>query len=156
MTMFWRRKKRERGAQGAPVLLTRVAIWINGQLIKCAAYLQRKTMQCSLKKLMVLAGVLCFTSGFFSIYIIISSLKEMSPAFRVTPIQVMPLARDSLPAPVITEKEYHRFRRLRLSLDSLAETPSGKRRLDSILNKHPKLLDTLSLLESIYYNQHKN
>jgi hypothetical protein len=154
--MFWKRKKNERRSEATPMLLTKMDIWFNRRLIKWAAYLQQKTMQCSLKKLMVLAALFCLISISFSTYIIISSLRETSPLFRVTPIQVVPLVKESLPSPVVTDKDYFRFHRLRLSLDSLASTPLGKRRLDSILAKHPKLLDTLSLLESIYFHQHKN
>jgi hypothetical protein len=67
----------------------------------------------------------------------------------------MPAAKSKVEQPFITEKEFIQFQRLRIALDSLAETPSGKRRLDSILKKHPKLLDTLYLSESIYHKQSK-
>jgi hypothetical protein len=154
--MFCRRNKKERDSGATLLFLMKVAIRCNGQLIRWATYLQQKTMQCSLKKLRVLAALFCFTSICFSTYLIISSLRETSPLLPVAPIQVLPLAKESLPPPVITDKDYFRFHRLRLSLDSLAKTPSGRLCLDSILQKHPNLLDTLSLLENIYYEQHKN
>lgn len=153
--MLWKRKKGERRSEAKPMLVTRMAIWLNNQLIKWAAYLQQKTMQCSLKKLTVLAIVFCFASISFSTYIIISSLGETSPLFRVTPIQAMPLANKSLPPQVITEEEYLRFRRLKLSLDSLAKSSSGKVLYDSLLKERPHLLDTLKFLENIYFEQHK-
>jgi hypothetical protein len=137
------------------MLITRVAIWFNGQLIRWAAYLQKKTMRYTPKKLKRFLVLFCLTFIASSVHLIITSLGEKPQPFRIAPIQTMPLAERIVQQPAITEREFLRFRRLRLSLDSLAKTPSGKRRLDSILDKHPKLLDTLSLLENIYFNQHK-
>jgi hypothetical protein len=137
------------------MLLTRVAIWFNGQLIRWAAYLQKKTMRYTPKKLKLFLVLFCLTFIVSSVHLIITSFGEKPQPFRIAPIQTMPLAERIVQQPAITEREFLRFRRLRLSLDSLAKTPSGKRRLDSILDKHPKLLDTLSLLENIYFNQHK-
>jgi hypothetical protein len=154
--MFWKRKKKEGVREVTPLFLTKAAIRLNKQLLMWAEYLQQRTIKCSPKRLKLLLGIFCHTYLACSVSIIITSLGEKSLPFRITPIQAVPLVKRTIQGPVITEKEYLRFHRLRHSLDSLAATPSGKLRLDSILQKHPRLLDTLSLLESIYYNQHKN
>ena len=154
--MFWKRKAKEHVSPEAPALLAKVAIRFNGQLIKWSAYLQQKSMQLSPKKLKMMWGLFFLILTACSAYVIIYSLREKPQPFRITAIRAMPPAKSKVEQPFITEKEFIRFQRLRLSLDSLAETPSGKRRLDSILEKHPKLLDTLYLLESIYHNQSKN
>ena len=153
--MFRKRKDENRSVETKPTLFTKQAIWFNNQLLNGASYLQQKTMQCSPKKLRVLAIVFSLASVSFSTYLIISSLKEPSSLFRVTPIQAMPLAKEFLPTPVITEDEYLRFRRLKLSLDSLAKSATGKAQFDSLLKEHPHLLDTLQFLENSYLEQTK-
>lgn len=153
--MLWKRKKKEWSGGEAPLFLKKIAIRLNGGLIQWAAHLQQKAKACSQGKLKLLLGLFCLLFTLCSAAVIIASLREKPLPFRITPIRAMPLAERSVQQPVIAEKEYYRFRRLRLYLDSLATTPSGKLRLDSILQKHPNILDTLTLLESIYQKQQK-
>lgn len=139
-----------------PLFLVGVLIRCNNQLVRWAAYLQRKSTGVSSRKLRVLLGVFCLVFVSSSGYVVVSSLGGKNEPFRVTAIRVMPLQSKEKHPQEITNDAFVRIYRLRLALDSLAKSPTGKARLDSLLVKYPKLLDTLTLLESIYSHQHKH
>lgn len=153
--MLWKRKKKETMRQVASSFFTDVLVQLHNKLLYCAAYLQNKSNSLPPQKQKLLLGVFCLLFISSSAFVIISNLKEKRQAFHITPIQVMPLEKRPVQKPMITTDEFLRIHRLRLVLDSMAGTSSGKIRLDSLLLEHPKLLDTLMLLESIYYQQHK-
>ncbi|WP_121356772.1 conjugative transposon protein TraM [Flavisolibacter nicotianae] len=153
--MLWKPKKKEAVDRKVPSFFLKALIQLNDKLIWSAAYLQGKSSCLPPRRLKLLLGLFCLLFLSSSAYLIISALKEKALPFRITSIQAIPLAPQPLQQPTITDKDFLRLRRLRLSLDSLAKTPSGKVRLDSLLQRHPKLLDTLALLENIYYEQHK-
>jgi hypothetical protein len=153
--MLWKPRKKETVDRKVPSFFLKALIRLNDKLIWSAAYLQRRSSCLSPRRLKFMLGLFCLLFLSSSAYLFISALEEKALPFRITPIQAMPLASRPLQRPTITDKDFLRLRKLRLSLDSLANTPAGKVRLDSLLQRHPKLLDTLTLLENIYYEQHK-
>ena len=100
--------------------------------------------------------VFCLVFTGASIYTVVHSLEKKDVSLRITPIRVMPLREVPVQRPLITEEGYHRIHRLRMRLDSLRGTVEGKWAYDSLLQKHPHLLDTLTLLEHLYYELNKN
>ena len=154
--MLWKRKKEEALGQAAPSLFTTLLVRCNQNLLRWAMYLQRLSISLPPRKLKWLLAVFCLFFVSSSSYVILTSLKEKRPLFRITPIQAVPLEEKASRQSIVTSPELLRIHQLRLSLDSLAQTKTGKVQLDSLLRKHPKLLDTLVLLESIYSEQHKN
>lgn len=153
--MLWKRKKMVGEVKAVPLFFEGMLIRLKNKLVHWALYLQRKSNSLPPRKLKVLLVLFCLLFVSSSAYVIVTSVNEKTLSFRITPIQVMPLEGNRNRQETITRSEFSRIQRLRLALDSLAKTKSGKMRLDSLLQKHPKLLDTLKLLESIYYNQHK-
>lgn len=153
--MFWKRKKKESLYQTKSSLFIRLIARINEILVRWAVYLQRETNKLSQKTLKGLLYLFCLFCLSASTYVIISSLREKGNPFRIEPIQAMPLAKRPIQRSTVSEGEALRIRQLRLSLDSLSKSPSGKVFYDSILKKHPNLLDTLRFLENIYYEQLK-
>lgn len=153
--MLWKRKKKVGEAKEVPLFLASLLIRFNNQLVHWAMYLQRRSNTIPPRKLKLLLALFCLLFLASSSYVIIRSAKEKGMPFRITPIQAMPLEGKRKGQEAITRSEFDRIHKLRLALDSLGKTKTGKVQLDSLLQKHPKLLDTLSLLESIYYNQHK-
>ncbi|NTS41934.1 hypothetical protein HRG84_13540 [Flavisolibacter sp. BT320] len=153
--MLWKRKNKVVEAKTTPLFLASVLTRFNNQLVHWAMYLQRRSNSLPPRKLKLLFALFCLLLVSSSAYVIITSLKEKTLPFRITPIQVMPLEGHPSRQKTITSSEFARIQRLRLALDSLAKTKSGKMRLDSLLQKHPKLLDTIIMIESIYHNQNK-
>lgn len=153
--MPWKRKKKETMRQVTSSFFTDVLVRLHNKLLNFAAYLQNKSNSLPPQKQKLLLGVFCLLFISSCAFVIISNLKEKRQAFHITPIQAIQLEQRPVQKQTITKGEYLRIHRLRLALDSLAKTKNGKVRLDSILLEHPKLLDTLMLLESIYYQQHK-
>lgn len=69
--------------------------------------------------------------------------NRVSVAFAESrPISVVPRDGAEMEKEVLA-----RIRRARHYLDSLAKSPDGRMRLDSILARHPRLLDSLALAE---------
>ncbi|MBB1287042.1 hypothetical protein HRH25_21850 [Flavisolibacter sp. BT320] len=153
--MLWKRKRKMGETKSAPLFLARLLIRFNNKLVHWAMYLQRRSNSLPPRKLKLLLALFCLLFVSSGTYIIITSVKERTPPFRITPIQAMPLEGKRNGQGAITRSEFDRIHKLRFTLDSLGKTKTGKVQLDSLLQKHPKLLDTLSLLEIIYFNQHK-
>lgn len=154
--MQWKRKTKVGELKTMPLFFESVLTRFNSKLVHWAICLQRKTNSLHPRKLKLLLGVFCLLFVSSSVYVIVASLKEKRLPFHISPIQVMPLEKKPNMPSAITSSEFIRIHKLRLALDTLAKTRTGKMQLDSLLQKHPKLLDTLSLLESIYLEQYKN
>jgi hypothetical protein len=153
--MLWKRKKKVGEMKTVPIFFESVLTRFHDKLVHWAICLQRKSNRLHPRKLKLLLAAFCLLFVSSSGYVIVTSLKKKTLPFHITPIQVMPLEKKPNMPPAITSSEFKRIHKLRLALDSLAKTKTGKVRLDSLLQKHPKLLDILSLLESIYYEQSK-
>lgn len=154
--MLWKRKRKAGEMKTVPLIFESVLVRFHKKLVHWAICLQRKSNSLHPRKLKLLLAVFCLLFVSSSGYVIVTSLQEKRLPFHITPIQVMPLEKKRSKPSAITSSEFLRIHKLRLALDSLAKTKTGKMQLDSLLQKHPKLLDTLSLLESIYLEQHKN
>jgi hypothetical protein len=154
--MLWKRKKKVGESKTVPLFFGSVLTRFHKKLVHWAICLQRRSNSLHPRKLKLLLAAFCLLFVSSSGYVIVTSLKEKRLPFQITPIQVMPLEKKRSRPSAIKSSEFLRIHKLRLALDSLAKTETGKVRLDSLLQKHPKLLDTLSLLESMYYEQHKN
>ncbi|WP_121354106.1 hypothetical protein [Flavisolibacter nicotianae] len=154
--MFWKRKKKEGEGQAASSLFTSLLVRFNRKLVWLADHLQHRSNGLPKRTLKLLLGVFCLLFVSASAYVLTSSVKEKGLPFHITPIKAMPLAVKPVQVPLKTEGEFRRIHRLRLSLDSLSRLPGEKVHLDSLLKRYPGILDTLSLLERLYYEQHKN
>jgi hypothetical protein len=153
--MFRIKGKKERTVAPSAIVL-RVLNSVNHHLIRWAAWLGQRTSVLPRGRLKLFLGLFCVLLTGLSTCVIISSFHPKRIAFTVTPIRVVPLVEKRLAGPAITEAEYQRFHRLRRFLDSLAGSREGRLRLDSILQAHPTLPQTLSYLEGLYSRQHKN
>lgn len=68
---------------------------------------------------------------------------------------VLPLVKEKV-APSGDIRQLDRIHRYKAHLDSLALSPAGRLRRDSLLGVRPHLMDTLNYLENLYYEQQKN
>lgn len=152
--MFWKRAKKE--STGTPSAVLRLLIGANRHLIRWAAWLGKRASACTPGQLKLFLALFCVSLAGLSSFVIISSFGKRQISFSVTPIRVAPLVEPHPDWPVITETEYQRFHKLRCYLDSLAQSKGGKPMLDSILQQHPHLPQTLFYLENLYHQQQKN
>lgn len=73
--------------------------------------------------------------------------------FQVGSIRQPMLPAESAGA-VITDREFLNIQRFKIYLDSLARSPTGKRKRDSILLNRAGLMDSIALIEEQYRVQH--
>lgn len=147
--------KKERTVATSSIVL-RLLSGVNLRLIRWAAWLGQRACVLPRGQLKLLLALFCVLLAGLSTCVIISSFHPKRIVFAVTPIRAVPLVEKRLAGPVITEADYQRLHRLRLLLDSLAQSKEGQHHLDSILKVHPTLPQTLYYLEKLYSRQHKN
>ncbi|WP_423147051.1 hypothetical protein [Rubrolithibacter danxiaensis] len=130
---------------------------------KLAARMQRRSDQFSLKIKTVTLLLFCLLASSFSIYLIANNLlsNQADNVLKVTPINYprytkLSRAQNTAASIVINQAEYQKIHEFRRYIDSLANTASGKRFLDSILKQRPGLMDSIEFLENIYQSQNKN
>lgn len=104
---------------------------------KWAAWMQCKTEHLSGRGKIMVLSLFCLLAGGYSLYLITSSCsgKPVLPLTRIgQPRQVQP-PDDVIPraSVVIAGEEYQEMQRFRQSIDSLAQTSSGKKFNDSVL-----------------------
>lgn len=127
-----------------------------------AKWMAKKTEGLSSVQLLIFWGLFLAFSAVYSMYLIAVSfsgkatntLTEIPVAKRVKPIQVNDvIIRKSNP---ISKTEYERLHRFRICMDSLIASPAGKKVHDSIVNIHPGLLDSITIIENYYQFNLKN
>jgi len=154
MKIFQRKNKNVKELH--PFIIT-ILMRIKNMLKLCADWLQRKTNTFSTGKQKIILILFCALFISESLFVIHQSFKKGNKDFYfVTPIRTIPLLKQEVFQPVISEKELSRMYGFKIYLDSLKSTLNGKIKLDSFLSVHPHLLDTINYLENIYYEQQTN
>lgn len=138
-------------------IIERMLLRCKYKLKKFASWLQQKTIQYSPKKLTILLTAFCFVFIGESLLIIYHSLGQKHfNSYFITPIRPMILLREKKYQPLISEKEYNAIHSFKMHLDSLKATAGGKLKFDSLLLNRPHLIDSINLLENLYYEQQSN
>lgn len=121
--------------------------------------MQRRSERLSTGGKRIAFTLFCLAAGSLSIYLIAASLAGSSPAaFSVSGIKTprhIRVGEPARPAVIITKQEYERIAGYHRYIDSLARSPTGKSIYDSLLSRHPGLLDSLHFIENIYLSQPK-
>lgn len=129
---------------------------------KWAKWMAKKTAALSARQLLIVWGAFLIISAAYSMYLIVVSfsgnatntLTGIPVAKRVKPVLVNDgIMRKNNP---ITKTEYVRIHRFCIYMDSLTDTPAGKKVHDSIVNRHPGLLDSIAIIENYYQSNLKN
>ena len=128
---------------------------------KWAAWMQHRAERFSGRGKVVVLSLFCLLAGGYSSFLAMSSSSGKPP-----PLARIEQKKDVHPHPpggeishapvVITKDEYRKTQRFRQYLDSLDQTPSGEKLLDSLMANRPGLLDSVLLLENLYQSQIKN
>ena len=64
-------------------------------------------------------------------------------------------SNHDLPSVIITDNEIRQVHAFKHSLDSLSATTEGKVNVNKLLSQRPGLLDSLEMVEQLYYLQKK-
>jgi len=125
----------------------RAALWLQGK----SELIPEKWKWILLVLFLVLAGI---RIGYFIAY---SITDRGNPSFHfgnITPFQ-LPDATSKI-VPVVSDKEFLRLRRFKMYMDSLARSPTGKKKAKELLSGHPGLMDSISIVEEMYRQQHSS
>jgi hypothetical protein len=168
--MFFRGKKEKtNGAYGKSILknktATRVASYLSGIQNGFARFMGRWVNGLTQrgKKIFLIIFVLVF--GSYSFYIFLStfiwsnriSVKSVKPAEISIPKYLNKAGDENTTASIIvTDDDIEKIRSFNRYMDSLKLSVMGKRVYDSIRITRPGLMDSIRVLEQIYFFQEKN
>lgn len=110
------------------------------------------------KKLKTLLILFCISAGGYSIYLIANAVvspDKKQPAFKVDQVD-MPKHFDRtgdelIPEATVDEQTFNKIQDFKKYMDSLKQKKNYL--YDSIISARPFLLDTVLMLEEIYYSQ---
>lgn len=129
---------------------------------KCAQWLERKTADLTRKSwIIILICFTLFTSG-YTIYVLVNSFSRTA----TNSITIIPIAKPINVLQIgkemnnnnltISRTEFEKIILFRRYMDSLGQSPTGKKVKDSIKRYRPGLLDSLTIVENQYHSQFKN
>lgn len=123
-----------------------------------ANWMTKFTEKFSHRTWIVLLILFVLSASAYSVYLAMSAFTKASNSFTVTPIKKPKHATKTGEVPIeaaeVSETEYNRIKKLRVYMDSLARSPSGKAVYDSIISHRPGLMDSVRFIEN-YYKQLK-
>lgn len=128
-------------------------------LRRWASHLTGKTQKLTRKRLLLLLLIFILSFGGYSGYLFAISLSGRHiNIFSVTSIKspqriLQPKDLNQYPDLVISKMLYQRIIHFQKYMDSLARSPSGKARYDSILACRPGLPDSIRQIEKLYQLQ---
>ncbi|WP_345329449.1 hypothetical protein [Mucilaginibacter defluvii] len=117
-----------------------------------AGYMGRKYNNLSRKGKIISLALFIGVGVTFSIY---RAFNNIGTKLNIAQIQkpAFTTSQPNTPAPKLPQVELKRIRAYHHYLDSLAKSPSGKMLRDSLLARHPGLLDSIIAIEKLYSNQ---
>ncbi|MBZ4188901.1 hypothetical protein [Niabella beijingensis] len=118
----------------------------------CAEWMHRKTRHWEKKQQKIFLFVLCLVLGGTSTYRIVELFEGQESISTSNKIRQQPLPRLIRPSepvtfPMITDTAV--FSRFRVFIDSLFETPEGRKQYEQFLKERPGFLDSLAFAEKI-------
>lgn len=129
---------------------------------KWAEWMIKQTAKLSIRNQWIVFGFFTACTSSYSVYLISMSFSDAhSKRITITSI-VKPVKAIEIDNATIKknssagQNELNKIIQFRAYIDSLARSPTGKRVLDSIRNKRPGLLDSLTRIENYYQSNFKN
>lgn len=129
---------------------------------KASKFLQAKFERLAARSKRLTVIAFCIVGFSLSIYLIIRSFsKQAYKPISITAIRLPKQAVANRQQPhhhvnEITREEFKKIRTFRLYLDNLDHSQQGKRIRDSIILYRPGLIDSLTIVESMYQLQSPN
>ena len=110
------------------------------------------------KKLKALLIVFCISAGGYSIYLITNAVvspDKIQPSFKIDHVDVPKhfdkTGGEVIPEATVDEQTFNKIQDFKKYMDSLKQNKSYL--YDSIITARPFLMDTVLMLEGIYYSQ---
>lgn len=124
-----------------------------------ANWMKRRTKDFSHRTWVVLLILFMLSTSTYSVYWAVNAIITGGRnVISITPIRepehVTETGEAHIEAAEISEAAHIRIKKFRLYMDSLARSPSGKIRYDSITGRRPGLMDSVRFLEN-YFQQLK-
>lgn len=161
MWLFKKQKKKDEES-GNPTMSDKVAGRIAGAGIRVQGYFAKgmnkifKNM--NNKKLKALLIFFCVSASGYSIYLIgnaVATPAKKQPLFKVDQVDVPKhfnkTGDELIPEATVDEQTFNKIQDFKKYMDSLKQNKSYL--YDSIIIARPYLLDTVLMLEEIYYSQ---
>lgn len=124
-----------------------------------AKWMARQTAGISPKRWPVLLFFFVLCTGGCSLFLVVKSLLGKGEAILlITPIQkpsIIHTDKAKKDSGIIADLPYKRIRQFRLFMDSLSNSPEGKKMHDSILYSRPGLMDSVRVIENFHQSQLK-
>jgi hypothetical protein len=112
----------------------------------------------NVKKLKVLLFFFCLSAGGYSVYLIANAVtnaakteQSFKPAQINMPKHINKSGNEFIAETTVDEETFYKIRKFKNYMDSLKQNKSYL--YDSILTARPFLMDTVLMLEQIYYSQ---
>lgn len=158
-----KKHRQTKASQQNSVFQNKVAEKIAGIIInsqtKFCNMVNKQLSRLSIQKLKTMLIIFCVGAGGYSIYLIGNSIagggkiEEVNKAARLSLPKHFQRTGNELKITenYIDDKSFSKIEQVKNYLDSLKH--SNKKIYDSILTARPLLLDSISILEAIYYSQ---
>jgi hypothetical protein len=128
-----------------------------GLQLKASSFLQNKSEMLTTKAKRMAVLSFCVLSFCSCIYIIVKSLRSHRyTSLAIAPIRVPTQNVHNQIQASISKQEFEKILKFKSYLDSLSNSKSGKRILDSINANRPGLMDSLLIVENLYQLQSPN
>lgn len=128
---------------------------------RSADWLEKSTKHYSKRKWGILLAIFIMLSGTISAMLLIGGLTgELHNAFtvqRITrTINASSTASERIIRDGLSRYEYENLVKYQAYMDSLQKSPAGREIYRQIMNKHPRLPDSLNTIIKMYRSQTKN
>jgi hypothetical protein len=144
-------KKKNKGEVELPRFLQQVLGDLNQKMLTLSNFLQKKTNIYPVRKKKLFLIFFCFIVGCeCSILIFCSVRNNQDFYYTVSPIKVLPLLKNRVTYPKLSDKELKQIQDFRFYMDTL----SVKNR-DSLFGIRPHLSDSVNIVDVIYEKQLK-
>lgn len=126
-----------------------------------ASFMSGRINNLSSRSKQICLAIFCLMFGGFSIYAFVGAFSDTgNSGRRIKPDQVsVPKYYDrtnsEIKEPSVGERDIIRINRFKKYMDSLSKSPKGRPVYDSILKARPGLMDSIHVIEEIYYSQSK-
>ena len=126
-----------------------------------ASFMSAITNNLNKKAKQVYLAIFCLVFGGLSLYAFIEAFQNSERAVNsIKPAQIsMPKYYDRTGTETegltVSDKEINRINRFKKYMDSLSHSVKGRGVYDSILKARPGLMDSIKIIEQLYYSQSK-
>jgi len=155
-------KLSKRNSEKETVLSDKAARWVANGILKTqnkfADALGKFSSTWKSKQQWIFLSVVCLVFGGLSFVAIVQSFnkKHQNVLRKSTRIKIpQKLPEERMSVALITDHEIKQVHLFKHTMDSLSKTSTGKMTLNKLLNSRPGLMDSLEMVEQLYYSQKK-